>query len=114
MNPPEHPGAPEEFAPGGSFQCSTEPRGLTAAFQVAFQPRFQQIQHARHCNKRRSAFALHRSHDFTGVCGWLKNHSGTKKRWNKQRNELAKNVTKRDQRHKPKGMKPALVIPILL
>src|SRR5205823_1874629 len=39
MNPAEHPGAAKEFSPVGPFECAVQPRRLTVAFQIAFQPR---------------------------------------------------------------------------
>ena len=67
MNPAEHPGAAKEFSPVGPFECAVQPRRLTVAFQIAFQPRFQQVQHAWHSDERRGAFALHRSNDLRRV-----------------------------------------------
>src|SRR6266567_3291371 len=114
MNAAKHPGAPKEFSPVGFFERAMEPRRFAAPFLFALQSSFQQIQHPRDGNKRGGAFALHVSNDFGGIRRGLENNGCAKQGRNKERHELSKHVTQRDERRETQGVKPALILSIFV
>ena len=82
------------------------------SFEVAHDSAAQQVQHVRNGDECGGAFALHGADNFGGVCGRLKNDSGTEQWRHEQGHKLAKDVAKRNERGKTEWVKPTLVFAV--
>ena len=113
MNAPECPPAREEVFPLRRLEPALKNGGITGGIEIAYEFFAQRLQDAGNRHQDRDALMANGVDHFRGIERTLKNNCAGQQRREKDSEELAKIMTKREKIQKTNGMNPALLLEVL-